>query len=47
MGPVIMSPQVVIGAVGRVQKVPRFDKNNEVSFSNIFLIIHSNYIIYQ
>ncbi|DAZ94802.1 TPA: hypothetical protein N0F65_002415 [Lagenidium giganteum] len=30
MGPVIMSPQVAIGAVGRIQTLPRFDDDGQV-----------------
>ena len=30
MSPVISLPQVAIGAVGKIQKLPRFDNNNEV-----------------
>jgi 2-oxoisovalerate dehydrogenase E2 component (dihydrolipoyl transacylase) len=34
--PVILPPQVAIGAIGRVQKVPRFDDNDNLVKAHIF-----------
>lgn len=31
MGPVIMAPQVAIGAVGKIQTLPRFDDDGNVT----------------
>ncbi|XP_015602708.1 lipoamide acyltransferase component of branched-chain alpha-keto acid dehydrogenase complex, mitochondrial isoform X1 [Cephus cinctus] len=36
--PVILSPQVVIGAIGRIQKLPRFDANGNVVAANILSV---------
>ena len=33
--PVIMPPQVAIGAIGRIQKLPRFDRNDNVVAAHI------------
>jgi 2-oxoisovalerate dehydrogenase E2 component (dihydrolipoyl transacylase) len=34
-GPVIMTPQVAIGAIGKLQTVPRFDSQGEVVAANL------------
>ncbi|CAG0884409.1 unnamed protein product [Cyprideis torosa] len=36
--PVIVPPEVAIGAIGRIQKLPRFDANGQVSAHNILHI---------
>merc|ERR1711899_257920 len=36
--PVIMPPQVAIGALGKIQKLPRFDENGNVSAHHIMCI---------
>ena len=36
--PVILLPQIVIGAFGRVQKLPRFDDKGNVEAANIIFI---------
>jgi len=33
--PVLVAPQVVIGAIGKIQKLPRFDNNNQVVAQHI------------
>jgi len=38
MSPVITSPQVAIGAIGKIQKLPRFDKNDNVVAAQIMQI---------
>lgn len=35
MKPIIMPPQIVIGAMGRIQKLPRFDLNGQIQAQNI------------
>ncbi|KAL7304167.1 hypothetical protein TKK_0003465 [Trichogramma kaykai] len=36
--PVIMSPQVAIGAVGKIQRLPRFDEDDNVVAANILTV---------
>lgn len=36
--PVILPPQIVIGAIGKVQKLPRFDDQENVIAANIISI---------
>jgi len=36
MSPVLLVPQVVIGAIGRIQKVAKFDENNNVRPVHVF-----------
>lgn len=38
MKPVVLSPQVVIGAVGKIQKLPRFDEGNSVIAVNLLSV---------
>ena len=38
MKPVILSPQIVIGAIGKIQKVPRFGKGDSVIAVNLLSI---------
>lgn len=38
MKPVILSPQVVIGAVGKIQKLPRFGEGNSVIAVNLLSV---------
>lgn len=36
--PVILSPQVVIGALGKIQRVPRFDEQERVIAASVLSI---------
>ncbi|XP_011297063.1 lipoamide acyltransferase component of branched-chain alpha-keto acid dehydrogenase complex, mitochondrial [Fopius arisanus] len=36
--PVILLPQIVIGAIGRVQKLPRFDADGNIKAANIIVL---------
>ncbi|XP_012258130.2 lipoamide acyltransferase component of branched-chain alpha-keto acid dehydrogenase complex, mitochondrial isoform X2 [Athalia rosae] len=36
--PVILSPQIMIGAIGRTQKLPRFDENDQVVAAHIIFV---------
>ena len=36
--PVLLMPQVAIGALGKIQKLPRFDANGNVTAHNIMAI---------
>lgn len=38
MNPVILPPQVIIGAFGRAQKLPRFDDEGNVVAANVMAI---------
>jgi 2-oxoisovalerate dehydrogenase E2 component (dihydrolipoyl transacylase) len=38
MSPVIMVPQVAIGAIGKIQTLPRFDANNNVKPTKIMQV---------
>ncbi|XP_043480897.1 lipoamide acyltransferase component of branched-chain alpha-keto acid dehydrogenase complex, mitochondrial [Leptopilina heterotoma] len=38
MKPVVLSPQLVIGAVGKIQKLPRFDEGNSVIAVNLLSV---------
>lgn len=36
--PIIVSPQIVIGAFGKIQKLPRFDEKGNVTAANVIFI---------
>jgi len=38
MKPVILPPEVAIGALGKIQKLPRFDHDNNVIVANIMQV---------
>jgi len=38
MKPVIVSPEVCIGAIGKIDKVPRFDKAGQVYAAEVMVV---------